>query len=111
MNEYGLFGSFPLSSYSINEHVRGYGPGAYLLGYISGSNFYVQRVGRSDSDLNSRLHDYVGKYHAFQYVFFETARDAFYKECRLYHEFDPDDNFIHPDKPTGTNYICPVCSQ
>ncbi len=112
MPESGLFGSYPLTSQKIDEVVRGIGAGAYALGYKSNDAtvFYVQRIGRSDTDLNARLHDYVnGKYERFKYAFYDNAEQAFYKECRLFHDFSPEDNPIHPDKPNGTNYKCPVC--
>jgi hypothetical protein len=106
----GLFGSYPLTAESINRHVRGISPGAYALGYVNQKGiFNVVRVGRSDDDLNTRLHKYVGDYKSFKYGFFNTAKEAFEKECRLYHDFEPPDNKIHPDRPDGTNYCCPVC--
>lgn len=114
MAQSGLFGSYPLSSESIDTVVKGCGAGAYALGYNNedGSSFNIQRIGRSDTDLNARLHSYVGdKYQRFKYAFYDNAEQAFYKECRLYHDFSPSDNYIHPDKPKGTNYACPVCGQ
>lgn len=107
----GLFGSYPLTTEKINEVVTGVGPGAYALGYRSadGKTFTIQRVGRSDTNLNKRLHDHVGNYKRFKYGYFSSAKDAYYAECRLYHGFNPPDNFIHPDEPDGTNLSCPVC--
>lgn len=113
MAESGLFGSYPLTTEKINEVVTGVGPGAYALGYDSsdGKSFYIQRVGRSDTNLNKRLHDHVGNYKRFKYGYANTIEDAYYAECRLYHDFNPPDNFIHPDAPDGTNLSCHVCGQ
>jgi len=106
----GLFGPHPLSKKGIDDAVKGVGMGAYALGPIAQSGgIVVERVGRSDYDLNQRLHDYEGRYTHFKYAFYSTKQEAFEKECQLYHEFSPTDNLIHPDKPAGTNHRCPVC--
>lgn len=109
MSKSGLFGSYPLTSEKIDEVVVGVGAGAYALGYTENEIFNIQRIGRSDTNLNSRLHDYIGSHKRFKYAFYDNVESAFYKECHLYHDFTPDDNDIHPDKPNGTNYKCPVC--
>ncbi len=106
----GLYGSYPLTAKKNDEVVKGISAGVYTLGYKKEESFYTQYVGRSDSDLNDRLHDYVdSKYERFKYGFYNSIEDAFKKECSLYHDFNPKDNSIHPDRPNGTNYICPVC--
>jgi len=106
----GLYGPHDLTELSINLNVGGIGPGAYALGYLNDAgNLVVQRVGRSDNDLSNRLHDYIGQYRVFKFAFFNSAKDAFEKECQLYHDFMPEDNINHPDRPTATNYSCPVC--
>ena len=111
MPDSGLYGSYPLTAEKIDEVVKGAGAGVYALGYRKKESFYFQYVGRSDSDLNGRLLDYVdGKYERFKYGFYTSVEDAYKKECLLYHNFNPKDNSIHPDKPDGTNYICPVCN-
>ncbi len=106
----GLFGPYALTHENIDLVVLGKGPGAYVLGPLNeDANLVVYRAGRSDVDLNRRLHDYVGVYTAFKYAFSSSAKVAFEKECRLYHDFDPPDNAIHPDRPEGANWTCPCC--
>lgn len=104
-----LKGPFKLSKDEINRVVKGIGPGAYALGSLNSNELLiVKRIGRSDSDLNKRLHSYVGKYTYFKCDFFPSKKAAFEKECNLYHDFNPPDNKIHPDRPDDTSYSCPV---
>lgn len=53
-------GSFPLTDDAVDEMVTRTSPGNYALGYMDGSTFMVSYLGRSDSDLRGRLHDWVG---------------------------------------------------
>jgi hypothetical protein len=53
-------GSYPLSHEAIDEMVSRTSPGNYALGYMDGSTFIVFYVGRSDSDVKRRLHEWVG---------------------------------------------------
>lgn len=108
MAELGLYGPFPFTDDGVDANIRSTAPGAYALGKSSGGVFYISYVGRSDTDLNGRLHEHVGKYTHFKAAFFETPKDAFEKECNLYHDFGPPDNSVHPARPQGTNYRCPV---
>ncbi len=105
----GLHGPHPLTHDSVDRAVRGTGPGAYALGHV-GSNdvFYVTYVGRSDTNLNKRLHEHIGAYKEFKFGLYDTAKQAFEKECELYHDFNQTDNDVHPARPVGTNYRCPV---
>lgn len=105
----GLFGPYTLNNELIDKKT-GSGKGAYALGYVnSDGTFIVERIGRSDNDLNSRLKDHVGNYKAFKYGHFSTLKGAFEKECHLYHDFPSKNNPNHPARPAGTSYVCPVC--
>jgi hypothetical protein len=55
-----MSGSFPLDDAVIDETVSRTSPGNYALGYMDGDTFLVFYVGRSDSDVRSRLHEWVG---------------------------------------------------
>jgi hypothetical protein len=44
----------------IDERVTRTSPGNYALGYMDGKTFMVFYVGRADSDVRSRLHEWVG---------------------------------------------------
>lgn len=110
----GLSGPFSLTTNSINIAVAKTSPGTYVLGETRTDGVFVIRyVGRSDSDLNSRLQRWVGKYNQFKALYFETKYGAFEKECNLYHGFGGSsllDNMIHPATPQNTNWSCPVCN-
>lgn len=107
----GLQGPFPLTANGINAVVTLTSPGAYALGEVrSDGLFYIARIGRSDVDLNDRLHDYEGQYSRFKCEYHATPKAAFEKECRLWHDFLPADNTYHPDRPAQTNWTCPVCT-
>jgi hypothetical protein len=83
-----------------------------MLGSDGGPSFYVKYVGRSDGDLNARLKQWVAsKYTHFMYAFYPTSKDAFEKECNLFHTFGGTaklDNSIHPARPQGTSLKCPA---
>lgn len=104
----GLEGPWPLTSDTIDKVVTEISPGAYALGKANAKGLLtVKRVGRSDENLNKRLHDYVDDYSHFKCQYYGTAKEAFEKECSLWHNFKPEDNPNHPDKPTGMNPPCP----
>lgn len=104
----GLRGPWSLTHEEIDRVVERVGPGAYALGTANDRGLLaVRRIGRSDKDLNDRLHDYVDKYDDFKCDFLPNAKAAYEKECNLWHDFKPQDNPNHPDKPDGTDYPCP----
>jgi hypothetical protein len=107
----GLRGPHALNEANIDAKVDT-SIGAYALGYVNSEEvFVVKYVGRSDSDLNKRLKDWVGSYKSFKYGHFETKKAAFERECRMFHDFGGTgslDNDIHPARPKGTNHDCPV---
>jgi hypothetical protein len=109
----GLHGPYQLTTEVIDKILNGTGPGAYVL-TREGANpsFIVNYVGRSDTDLKGRLKQWVGtKYTHFKYGFLSSPKDAFLKECQIFHDFggvDSLDNEVHPARPNGTNWKCPV---
>ena len=106
----GLSGPYSLTKQSIDKNVTRTSPGAYALGKTSANTFHISYVGRSDDDVADRLQDHVGNYDQFKYGYFDSAKAAFEKECRLYHDFDPPDNKVHPARPQNANWMCPVCT-
>jgi hypothetical protein len=60
MGPLGMSGSYPLDDGAIDEMVSRTSPGNYALGYMDGATFTVFYVGRSDSDVRRRLHEWVG---------------------------------------------------
>jgi hypothetical protein len=106
----GLRGPFSLTDNGIKNEVLRTSPGAYALGDEKDSTFYVKYIGRSDSDVNDRLHDHVGgSYSKFKYEYYSSSKAAFEKECHLYHDFSPDANKVHPARPSGSSFKCPDC--
>jgi hypothetical protein len=55
-----MSGSYPLSDDAIDEVMTHKSPGNYALGYLDDTTFVVFYLGRSDSDVRQRLHDWVG---------------------------------------------------
>lgn len=105
-----MTGNFNLSAAGIDAAVQYASPGVYMLGYVSGGTFYVNRVGRSDVNLNSRLHDYEGQYQHFQYAYCNSVRAAFDAECELWHQYGGANNPLHPARPEGKDWPCPRCT-
>lgn len=105
-----LYGPFSLTADGVSNAVKGIGPGAYALGNSQSDGFHIEYVGRSDDDLAKRLQDHVPEHYLqFKYGFYDSAKAAFEKECRLYHDFNPPDNKVHPARPKNANWSCPVC--
>jgi hypothetical protein len=104
-------GRIPLTEESIDAYVAE-SIGNYALGY-SDDGFTVEYVGRSDTNLNDRLKDYLDEnFKEFKFSYAEDAKAAYFKECRNYHDFNPRYNDIHPRKPDGQGSLkCPVCGQ
>ena len=115
MANLGLEGPWELTDDMVDQVISALGPGNYALGYtdIMG-NFIVLYIGRSDYDLNDRLHDWTpySKYKQFKASYATSAEAAFEKECRNYHDFGGSkrlENESHPDRPDGTDWVCPNC--
>ena len=108
----GLSGPFPLTSAGVSKNVSRTSPGAYALGRVDEQNtFHIRYVGRSDDDVAGRLQQHVPEsYTHFKFDYFPSAKTAFEKECRLYHDFEPVDNKVHPARPKNANWSCPVCT-
>jgi hypothetical protein len=106
----GLLGPYDLTSTGINNNVTRKSPGAYALGKTENGTFYVHYVGRSDDDVAGRLTQHVPKWHPhFKFGYYSSPQAAFEKECRLYHDFTPQENEVHPARPRNTNWSCPIC--
>jgi hypothetical protein len=105
----GIGRLYVLSDERIDEVVTKKLPGTFALDRRDDRVFKVSRVGRSDGDINARLKSQVGcGYKYFTFGYSASAQAAFEKECKLYHDFEPPDNAVHPDRPEGSNWTCPV---
>ena len=60
MGSLEMSGFFQLSDEAIDEELTRTSPGNYALGYMDRDTFSVFYVGRSDSDVRQRLHEWVG---------------------------------------------------
>ncbi|MBZ5728790.1 MAG: hypothetical protein LAP87_27895 [Acidobacteriia bacterium] len=110
MAETGLSGPFALSASAIDQEISKTSAGVYALDQSHDSGaFHISYVGRSDTDLNQRLHEHVGKYKRFKYEYYDSAQDAFEKECALYHDFNPPSRISHPARLKGSGWKCPRC--
>ena len=105
-----LKGPFTLDRGTVVATVTRKSPSVYVLSRNGKTAHYV---GRSDQDLRARLLDHATSgYNAFWYDYATSPRDAFYKECTLYHRYGGSsslDNRVHPDRPTGSGWRCPNC--
>lgn len=108
-------GKFPLTNTSIDSFVPT-GPGAYIL--VNSSNNAVY-VGRSDSDLNSRLKNHLSGNEQNSWIqrssptdyYFEVtvnAQEAYKLECGWFHKYKPNCNTAHPAKLSYV-WVCPTC--
>ena len=110
MTKTGLQGPYPLSFDAIDAAVRSKSAGVYALGHADAQGrFCINHVGRSDSDLRSRLLDCIGSERLFKYGYLPSSQAAFRKECELFHDVQPPRLLVHPGRPKGTTWECPRC--
>lgn len=112
MASLGMEGPFDLTNESIDRNITKTSAGNYALGYVTDGTFYVRYVGRSDTDVNKRLKDHVGKHKSFKYSYASSPKAAFEKECNNFHDFGEEkklENDIHPDRPKNSDWKCPRC--
>ncbi len=113
----GMNGPFALTRVCINEVVTKISAGVYALGYVNqAGNFVIRYIGRSDSNLNERLNQWVDakkEYLQFKAEYSLSAVAAFKRECNLYHVFEGHngklDNDIHPDRSKNDLSVCDGC--
>lgn len=112
---YNLSELAALSEGRINRTVTRTAPGVYVLDKTTGGLFQVSHVGRSDDDVKARLKQHVrSTYKYFKFDYATSPKNAFEKECELYHDFGgPEgklDNNVHPGRPKDTDWKCPKCN-
>lgn len=104
-----MYGPLPLTVESIDKQIQANSPGVYELGSVRNRIFVGKLVGRSDADLRTALRAHLnGSHRHFRFAYALAARDAFEKECRLYHSLAVLDH-AHPLPPTDGDYECPGC--
>jgi len=106
-------GPFDFNDFTIDTTVKLKSPGVYLLGYSMNNTFFVERVGRSDTNLNARLKsaEYRGNFRQFKARYCPSAEQAFHEECALWHAYGTGKgNPYHPARPAGINIRCKHCT-
>jgi excinuclease UvrABC nuclease subunit len=105
-------GPYLFTNEDIDQHVPDGTIGAYIL---SSGNNVASYVGRSDSNLRQRLKQRIlesrneGKnYIHFWFQTADSSLQAYYLECKWYHEYRPGDNQNHPAIPPGAAWKCPI---
>lgn len=106
-----LEGPFSLNARVIKHEVTSTSAGTFVLGKANGRSIKIMFVGRSDENVATKLLEHVGKYPIFKYGYSKTPHDAWAKECKLFHDFNPPHS-QHPLKPTSSpDWPCPICGK
>ncbi|QCE35668.1 hypothetical protein FAI40_10195 [Acetobacteraceae bacterium] len=103
--------AYPLTNSEISNAITRKSAGVYALGHETGTAFYVDYVGRSDSDLAECLkeHAKARDYSCFKFMYSGSPEVAFEEECELYHDFNPPGNIEHPDHSNLSPWHCHRC--
>lgn len=112
MPSLGMKGPYRLNSETINKIVNRVSSGNYAIGRRNKNGTFLFRViGRANKDLNSKLKSLLNKTDKplFKFRYSENAREAFEKECTIYHDFVINKKIKHPQRPTKSNWKCPRC--
>lgn len=115
MASLNMNGPFELKDEVIDAKVdKNWKNGNYAYGRKdSYGTFVLDYVGRSDTNLCNEIKSrktnpkFKNCTH-FKFSYASSEKEAFEKECKNYHEFKPRLNDMHPDKPDGKEYKCPV---
>jgi hypothetical protein len=102
-------GPYPLNLIQISLLVKPKAIGIFL---IYNEKKEVIFIGRSDEDLSKELKKFLeqGKFFAFEYTI--NPKEAYLSECKYFHKYENNPNFIrkdHPLPPSGVEVKCPVC--
>ena len=107
-------GPYLLREDIIDAKVTEKSPGNYALGEFGrGGAFKVGYLGRSDSDINTKLKSWVTKEGAdplFKFSYATSAQAAFERECEQHHDFRPPGKHVHPVPPEGKKWRCTRCA-
>jgi hypothetical protein len=110
MAKTGLLGPYRLAYDEVHKVIARKSAGTFVLGHEDHEGrFLVSLVSRSDSDVRTRLCEFIGTANQFKYALYASSRDAFEKECQLFHDFQPPHNVFHPMRPAGSTWECPRC--
>lgn len=111
MKSLGLIGPYRLDIEEVNDVLPSGWPGVYALGYLDhGDQFCITFVGGSYDDVARELIGRIGTANHFKACRCHSPVQAFEKLCELYHTFRPLGNHLHPERPRGEVWRCPVCA-
>ncbi len=72
--------------------------------------FITEGIGRSDDDLRAALEKHIsGPHKKFKFAYALSDRDAFEKECDLYHSLANRTGVAHPVPPLNSELKCAWC--
>ena len=116
MVDLDMQGLYALNNNEVRRRVEANRKGNYAFcAYKDDGLLYIFYVGRSDADLQAeiiaRSADFPQLTH-FMFSYALSAKAAYEKECKNYHDCGGSINLlnkIHPDRPNGASYHCPVC--
>lgn len=107
-----LNGPIKLTCDGIQDELADGCPGVFALGFTDQQGrFCITFVGSADADLKSVLRNHIGTAPEFKFRHYAAAEAAFERECELFHQFMPVGNFLHPERPPGSNWKCPKCGR
>lgn len=102
---------YDYNSDEIKSNVSSNKIGNYALGYEKEGGFVPKYIGRSDSDVQGELLNYVDEknnHKKFMFMYASTKEEAYNQECKNFHDFKKQlENENHPDSPNGMNLKCP----
>lgn len=110
----GLSKPYPFDPLTVDQIIKLKAAGNFALGELNDSGeFAAEYVGWSDSDIKTEIKAMLGgRYSAFEYSYALTAKDAFEKNCRIFHDLGGQillDNKEHPTRPHRAKWRCPLC--
>lgn len=85
--------------------------GVFVLVSEHSATGEFEYVGRANSALNERLMAWMNSFGWAYWAYADSARDAYEKECRLFHHINPPANSRHPVAPEGSGQACPACGK
>lgn len=105
----GLDGPYPLTYLEVDRVVPKGMAGLFALGRTREAAFRLNFISGHTANLHDALYHQVGKGHEqFKFLAMTDAREAWTKQCTVYHDFKPPGG--HPE-PAGDHpdWQCPLC--
>lgn len=105
-----LDGPYTLDHETIDKVVAKTASGVFVIGNTGrDGKFYIDRVGRSDTNLRQELYDCIGTDSQFKVSRTKNPAEAFALECDVFHVIRPPMTIMHPEPPAGRVLRCRHC--